>query len=208
MKKLTILCDLDGICADLLTPWLEIYNREILRPASDRSPLKVEDIVDWDIGNFVPAEHKQALYDIISRPGLYESLKPLPGAIDGLEALRKAGHEVIIVTAGAKGHNTAAEKLSWCRTHLGLKRQSVIIAHRKEMVKGDLFIDDSPEKIDAYRAAWPDTPILTIAYPYNARCDFNFRVHSWQDTKSAWLGIVRTVDALSIALDRGSQTFD
>ncbi len=191
MNGMTVLCDLDAIVANLLGPWLRSYNEKY------NDNLTAHQILEFDIHKFVKAECGHRIYDFIDTGEVYTQLEPLDGAVEGVHAIEKMGHEVIIVSAGAKNLATAGHKLEWCKKVLGFSRKKCIIAHRKELVKGDVFIDDSPKNISAYRAAWPRTPILTIAYPYNVSvANICTRYPDHTDTALAWQGIVEGVRQL------------
>lgn len=161
MSALTVLVDLDGICADILTPWLAEYNHEY------NDNLTIEQITCWDLHEVVDPACGVKIYDYIERPGFFRHLKPIPGARDAIETLKRDGHEVVIVTAPSKGVTCAGEKIEWVKEHLGLKRQDVICAHRKELISGDVLIDDSPKNVKKYLTENPGASALTIAYPYN-----------------------------------------
>lgn len=185
-----VLCDLDGIVVDLLTPWLAAYNAEY------GDNLTVARLTDWDVHNCVKPECGTDIYRWIDRGDVYRDLKPLPGAIDGIKTIEALGHEVVIVSAGSVNPATAGHKLEWCQRYLGFSRKKVIIAHQKHLVKGDVFIDDSPHKIADYAAAWPETPILTIRYPHNVRMAELAQVRmfdSWNNTANAWNRIVEFI---------------
>jgi 5'-nucleotidase len=183
-----ILCDMDAIVADLLTPWLLAYNQKYA------DNLTVNGILDWDLHQFVKPECGLEIYALLKQPGLFLGLAPIPGAIDAIHALEDAGHSVTIVTAGASSNHCPGEKLAWCKRHLGFSRRKVFIGHEKHLLRGDVFIDDSPVNITEYRAAWPQAEILTIAYPYNARVSHLCRrFEGWQYPAAAWRQIVRSV---------------
>lgn len=191
-RKLIVLCDLDAIVANLLGPWLRFYNEKY------GDNLTVEQITEFDIHKFVKKECGQKVYEFIDTGVAYTQLEPLPGAVEGIKTLEQLGHEVIIVSAGAKNLATAGHKLEWCKKVLGFSRKKCMIAHRKELVRGDVFIDDSPKNIIAYRNAWPGTPILTIAYPYNATVDsICTRYPSHSDTVSAWESMVEAIEQIA-----------
>lgn len=178
----TILCDLDSILADILTPWLRSYNRDY----SDT--LTVDRIPSWDFHNIVKPECGTKIYDYLREPGFFENLKPLPGAIEAVQALRSAGHDFLVLTAGADVEDAATQKVRWCKRYLDLSPKQVIVTPRKELVRGDVLIDDSPEQIKKYRGAWGQAPlILTISYPYNecVRGDC-WRFKGWDDTADSW----------------------
>jgi 5'-nucleotidase len=188
MRKLTVLCDLDAIVVDLLSPWLAFYN------ARYNDVLSIHDITDWDIHKFTKPECGVRIYEFIDSGEVYMNLKALPGAVEGINEIERQGHEVIIVSAGSKNLATAGHKLEWCKKFLGFKRQKCIIAHKKYLIRGDVFIDDSPPNIRDYRTHWPQTPIFTIAYPYNAQVgNLCIRYHDYRDTTAAWSGIVEGV---------------
>jgi 5'-nucleotidase len=188
MRNLTVLCDLDAIAADLLGPWLAAYNQAY------NDDLTAEEITDYEIHKFTKPECGFKIYEFIELGEVYRNLQPLPGAIQGIQAIEADGHDVIIVSAGSKNLATAGHKLEWCKTFLGFDRKKCIIAHRKELIRGDVFIDDSPPNIRKYREAWPHTPIFTIAYPYNKEVEnLCLRFPDHRDTVMAWSGIVENV---------------
>lgn len=192
-RKLIVLCDLDGMVADLMTPWLSAYNRDY----SDN--LTQAQLLEFDIHHFVKPECGQKIYDYINAGDVYAQLQPIPGALLAIEAIKKQGHEVVIVTAGAKHEHTAGHKLEWCKRYLGFSRKDCMIAHRKELVRGDVFLDDSPKMIRNYRKAWPNTPILSIAYPHNeCVAPICTRYPDFTDTFTAWQGIVDGIDQISV----------
>ncbi len=192
MRRLTVLCDLDGMVADLMTPWLRAYNQQY------GDTLTHAQLLDFDIHHFVKPECGQKIYDFINSGDVYTQLEPLAGALSGIEVIEQMGHNVVIVTAGAKHVHTAGHKLEWCKKHLGFNRKKVIIAHQKELVRGDVFLDDSPKMIRNYRAAWPNTPILTIAYPHNLCVEgLCTRYPSFEDTFTAWQGMVEGIEQIS-----------
>jgi len=192
---LTILCDVDSIIADLLAPWLAAYNDKHGRS------VRVADVTKWKIHECVPDGER--IYELLHTEGLYRTLLPLPGALEGLRLLHDAGHHVVLLTACAnKNENAAGDKLAWIRKHLPwLSYRDVIIGFHKHLVRGDVLIDDSPENIREYRAAWPSASILTIDYAYNRGPEIDAlidcRAESYQDTAKAWAQIVEHVSALA-----------
>lgn len=185
MRKLTVLCDLDGIVVDLLGPWLAAYN------AKWDDNLTPDHITDWNIHQFAKPECGFKMYDFIDSGEVYKNLRALPGAVEGIKQIEKMGHEVIMVSAGSKNLATAGHKLEWCKEFLKFSRKKCIIAHKKELVCGDVFIDDSPENILKYRERWPDVPIMTISHPYNQRvADVCWRAEGHKDTEAAWKKMV------------------
>lgn len=181
-----ILCDLDSILADIMTPWLDSYNRDY------QDTLTVDRIPSWDFHNVVKPECGTKIYDYLREPGFFENLKPLPGAVEAVSALRSAGHDFLVLTAGADVEDAATQKVRWCRRYLDLSPKQVIVTPRKELVRGDVLIDDSPEQIRRYRETWGwDPTILAISYPYNESVYRHCRrFYGWNETADAWAQIV------------------
>lgn len=180
MKR--IICDLDSIVIDLLVPWIAEYNRRWSENIS------VESITDYGLEKFVKPERVSDLFGVLGEPGFYLKLPPLAGAVEALTELHKNGYDIVVATAVASSGN-AQDKFVWCKKHLPfLKHRDIFVGARKELLRGDVFIDDAPKNIVAYRNAWPDATIMTIAYPYNQDCKTLVDVfaHSHQDTKGAW----------------------
>lgn len=191
-RPLNILCDADAIAADLLGKWLIWYN------AKYNDNLTIEHITEWDLHKFVKKECGYKIYDFIDTGDAYRDLDPLPGAVEAIKALDKAGHNVVMVSAGSKHPDTAGHKLEWFKRVLGFSRKKCIIGHQKELIRGDVFIDDSPPNIQKYRAAWPNTPIMTIAYPYNESVkDICWRADSYKDTLSAWTTMMHWINGIA-----------
>ena len=193
MKKLTILCDMDGIITDLLTKWLNRYNDE------HGDDLTIADIKDPQVHKAVKPSVDTDIYRYIEEPDFFDDLKPIPGAIKSLTSLHMEGHDVFIATAHADNPQCASAKIRWVQEHLGFSRKQVILIHSKHMLKGDVFIDDTPKKLKAYRESWPKAKVLTIAYPYNqaAKKHVDLMAESWDKPKKAWGEITQYIQDLA-----------
>lgn len=158
MRKLVLLFDMDAILIDLLRPWLAWYNQ------THDDKLTVDDIPGYNLENHVKCTPDQ-LYEFFTIER-YESCPPLPGAAESLEKLHHEGHDIVISTATAG--NTAQAKWTLAKKVAPfLKNSNIMVGSRKELIKGDVFVDDAPKNVVKYRNAWPQAHILTIAYPYN-----------------------------------------
>ena len=190
---MVILCDLDAIVVDLLAYWLGAYN------IIWNDNKTVADVKSWEMHENVKPECGHKIYGLLNLPKAYKDLRPLPGSLETLQKIHNDGHEIIIVSASANNPKTAADKISWVRKHLPfLSRKNIFIGHKKWLLKGDVFIDDSPENISNYRAHWPKATIMTIAYPYNEiikdKVDVFAADHS--DTENAWSIMYKAINQL------------
>jgi len=190
MKNLTILVDLDSIVANLQNEWYKRYNKDW---DDDLDP---QDIREWDVHKFVKKECGTKMYEYLT-PELFESLKPIPGAVEALTKLHWDEHDITFVTASPE--HCADAKVAWVKKYFPMfTRKDIIIAHKKWMVKGDVFIDDSPDNLKAYHQHWPKAKLITIGYPYNYEVkDFvDLRAGDWNNLKEAWEEIVEFIESL------------
>lgn len=192
MKKLTILCDLDGIIVDLLKAWLDFHN------AKYGDNFTKADITEFAMHKCVKPEHRGKIYEFLNLDNCFDDLQPIPGAIEAVNNLIEKGHDFVVLTASAKNPMSAFGKIKWVKKYLGLERQQIIVSSRKELICGDVLIDDSPDNIKAYNKRWPNTPILSIAYPYNAEVsDRCLCFNDYNNTEKAWAGIVAMIDNMA-----------
>lgn len=141
-----IFCDVDGVVADLHTPWLKRY--------SERSgnQLVQENVTSFHISEFVPPEWKQPLFDILREPDLYLEVQPIPDALAAIKALRASQHRVVFTTSCVKG--MADQKWEWLETHEFLPRRyshkDFVTLTDKSLLFGDLIIDDKFEHCEDF----------------------------------------------------------
>lgn len=167
-----ILIDLDGIVVDLLSVWLQLYNREW------NDHLTKHDITAYDFSDLVKPECGRAIFkDYLSRPGLFAALPPIPGAVDALKELQERGHEIVIASY-PPSPEAAKDKLIWIEkylpfiskhywTDMGQSCSTVMLGHEKWMLKADAIIDDDPYNVVTYGRAWPSAKLIMMDYPYN-----------------------------------------
>jgi 5'-nucleotidase len=181
----TILCDMDGVVADLLAHWLAVYNYEF------RRNVRVSDITDWDTGKCVP--DGAAVYPIIERPGFFGELPVMPGAVEGLEALLARGHDVFLVSAGAGW--ALSDKSHWVAKHMPFMRNRMLLTNGKTpkgLVRGDVLIDDGPHNLIDFKKRNPAACAIACAYPYTTPglAVADFVVPFIDDSAGGWKAIV------------------
>ena len=117
MKLLYI--DLDGVVADFVS-------------AMNTHPKK--NISPYD-------EHPDTI------PHIFRGLKPINGAISAVNALIESSiYEVYFLSTAPWGNPSAwTDKRLWLEEKFGEKiNRKLILTHRKDLVKGDILIDDRP----------------------------------------------------------------
>ena len=104
--------------------------------------------MDGVLADFDSAKKAHPQYDAKGfRPDLeldFSAFIPMPGAIDAVAALIDMGHDVYIATTPPWNHPDAwGQKRNWIEKHLPALKRKMFLTHRKDMLKGDILIDDS-----------------------------------------------------------------
>ena len=118
MKKLLYI-DLDGVIADFIS-------------AMHSHPLRK--IPPYD-------EHPDTI------PNIFRNLQLIEGAIASVnQLLESEKYEVYFLSTAPWGNTSAwTDKRIWLEEHFGEKiNRKLILTHRKDLVKGDILIDDRP----------------------------------------------------------------
>lgn len=140
MKKLRILFDADDTVENLLECWIAVLNERY------GTSVKYEDVKQWGIHHAFPTLAPSQVYGVLYEPDVWRKITPIIGCRTVLEKLLAEGHELYMVTAS--NYQTA---------HIKFKRilemfpfldwNHVIIAHHKQMIRGDILIDDNPDNL-------------------------------------------------------------
>ncbi len=74
----------------------------------------------------------------------FSTFTPMPGAIDAVAALIDMGHDVFIATTPPWNNPDAwGQKRNWVEKHIPQLKRKMFLTHRKDLLKGDILIDDS-----------------------------------------------------------------
>lgn len=171
-KPMVIGVDVDGVIADLHPAWLALYNKDF------NDNVSPEDMKDgWDIMKVVKKECSyEKMVGYLSHVKLYNDVRPIEGAQEGIKALRDAGFHVVLVTTcepGSEGH-----KWNWAVRHGFVQvREDWFPVKNKSMVNVDVLIDDKPSNIESF----PRTGVI-FTQPYNKTyMGGKARLHKWAD---------------------------
>ncbi len=180
---MTILVDLDDTIEQLLKALVARANERFGRNAA------VDDVTDWSIVCAFPGIAKQQILDFMREPDFWDTVEPVPGAAEGLKRFMDEGHEVYIVTATEYEHVAEKMKGVLFRWFPFISWNQVIITSRKQMIRGDVLIDDGVHNLEGgtYKKI-----LVTAPYnrDYDAEANGMIRVNSWDE-------IVRAVDQMT-----------
>ena len=81
------------------------------------------------------------------RPDLtldFSKFEPMPGALEAVRDLIEMGHDLFIATTPPWNHPDAwGQKRHWVEEHLPKLKRKMFLTHRKDLLIGDVLIDDS-----------------------------------------------------------------
>lgn len=142
MRKLTILVDCDNVLEDLVAIWIDYLNKE------HGTNIQPEDITEWDVTKFFPSLSRNQVYAPLHKKSLWEEIEPLPLAVEYLKKLIDDGHKVVILTSSHP--DTVSMKINkfLLKRFPYLSFKDVIISSQKQLVKGDILIDDAPQNLE------------------------------------------------------------
>lgn len=140
-NKLTILIDMDDTIENLLEVWVKTLNKTY------GTNVTLDMIRSWDIKSYFPELSRNQIFGMLDYKSFWNQLDPLPGAMQNIANLIMDGHNVYIVTASH--HDTVAAKLKGFlfKYFPFISTDHVIIASHKQMIKGDVLVDDAPHNL-------------------------------------------------------------
>lgn len=174
MNKLTILVDMDDTIEHLLQAWVDYLNEH------HETTTTVEDVHEWDLSSSFPTLTREQIYAPLLDDALWERVQPMQYAADVLKQLKEDGHNIFIVTSTAYQTVKAKIEKVLFRYFPFIKWNDVIIAHNKQMIKGDILIDDAPHNLEGgdYMKI-----LMTASHnkSYDAKANGMHRVNDWME---------------------------
>lgn len=160
----TIAIDVDGVIADNMTQWLNLYNQEY------NDVLNENDIQGWNIHMYVREECGTKIYRYLHESNFIHSMNMYPGTYNALYRLSGL-YNVVIVTA-----QTGSARIEWIRRHLPFIRDAVI-AKDKTIVTTDIIVDDAVHNLEKHPASFK----ILWTRPWNIHDTRFLRVQSWKE---------------------------
>ena len=171
---MTILIDMDDTIESLLKAWVSGVNKKYGRNVS------CEDVTSWDVSSAFPGLTHEQVYAVPLEQGFWKTVEPIPGAAEAIQRFMDAGHEVFIVTATP--YESVTEKMTEVlfRYFPFLTWKQLIITSRKQLIRGDVLIDDGVHNLEG-----GDYVKILMTAPHNRNYDAEandmIRVHTWPE---------------------------
>ncbi len=173
MNKKIIKIDIDGVLRDMLSEMCYIYNRAY------NTDIQPNDVKEYDVDKTftkckeidnISAKYlffDEYAYELCSYP------KAIHKARESMDLLHKLGYYIIIVSY-QKGYSNKRDTLSWLDKH-DIYYNSICFTDRKDLVHGNIIVDDNPEFLDMCD---DNEEKILIDAPYNKNIDKYQRFNS------------------------------
>ncbi len=160
-KQPVFLTDVDEVLADFVTPVIKLISEILGRPwsLSERAPGK------WGMFEGLAEEQTRKARESLNDYEWVWSLKPKSGTQEAIKELRKISN-VYVVTSGM---SWAPVRIKWLRKHYEFDKDHLIFTKAKHLVKGDFFIDDSPDYVRKWQRCNPQGQGMMWCAPNNTR---------------------------------------
>ena len=158
-KRLTILLDMDGVIADMIGLFCKQYNAL----PGVKKKISEADIKGWNVEKYLEKKYNWSFDSMLRYPLFFFKIKPYDGAIELTKFLIKR-HDVIFCSAPYDAR-CCMDKFLWLEREFGkdFHKRMLTLTHRKEMIPGDIIIDD---KLETIRTSMAKHRIL-IDRPWN-----------------------------------------
>ena len=177
-----IAVDVDNTLCNLQEVVIDLFNQRY------SSHYTVDDFTEYDVINVLPTQDAIVMKDMYGESGLYNKVKPMPGAQESLEKLINLGHSVYLVTDAIP--KTYGEKVAFIKRFFPCIDDGHIVAMKhKWMFKADIMIEDNLQAL----LAKPYYHRICFNQPWNQANDWVHDIHR----VSSWNEIVAVVNKIN-----------
>lgn len=136
-----ILVDMDDVLENLSEAWINMLNKEY------GTSVDYQTTRDWKMEESFPELTPAQIYAPLYDDSFWRTVKPIPGASEALERMIADGNDVYIVTAS--NYITLKTKMEEVlfKYYPFLDWRNVIVTFNKQMIRGDVLIDDAPHNL-------------------------------------------------------------
>jgi FMN phosphatase YigB (HAD superfamily) len=195
-----IICDVDGCLLNWRSTFIDWIDNFGFLKSDDPTEYDMSKLIK--IPGYVPAtpyyteQFSLRLSELFNQSYMLKKLPPIPGAVDSIKELHKAGYKITIVSSYTTDFEAMKSREENLMNVFGPVFQEIVSlplhSSKKEWLskqnKNSIFIEDSVKNIkDAIEVGFKPENCYLIPQPYNMGDDdilsFTFNVLSWQDIK-------------------------
>ena len=175
---MVIAVDVDNVICNLQEVVVNLFNKRY------GSHYTLNDFTEYDVMNILPTQDGIVMRDMYSESGLYDKVKPLPGAQETLQKWMNEGHQVYLVTDAIP--KTYGEKVEFIHRYFPfIDDAHVVCIKHKHMFRCDIMIEDNLANL----LAKPYYHRICFNYPWNeSKKDYVYDIHrcyNWDDVVAA-----------------------
>lgn len=178
-RRPRVLVDCDGVLADFMSSALRIINREL------DSRHTLYDVSEFDFAKSLGLSAVDAGWvkrAIGNEPRLAARLGVLPGAADGVRALRSVADVYIITSSWDSNETWEFDRKAWLRQHFDIHHHEIVFTAAKHICAGDVLVDDKTETLLNWQAESPSGVAVQWKTLHNRRDAWNgVSTSSWDD---------------------------
>lgn len=173
-----IACDVDNVICNLQEVVVNLFNERC------GASYTLNNFTEYDVMNVLPTQDAMVMRDMYGEHGLYNKVKPIPGAADSLQKLINEGHQVYLVTDAIP--KTYGEKVEFIHRYFPFIDDSHIVTMKhKHLFRCDVMIEDNLANL----LAKPYYHRICFNYPWNESTkDYVYgiyRCYNWDDVMTA-----------------------
>jgi len=174
-----VLCiDIDDTICNLQEVVVNLFNQRY------GSHYTLNDFTEYDIMNILPTQDAMVMKDMYGEVGLYDKVKPIPGAQKALEKLINLGHQVYLVTDAIP--KTYGEKVAFIKRFFPYIDEAHIVSMKhKHLFRCDVMIEDNFQTL----LGGPNYHRICFNAPWNqSNKDWVYGIHrcyNWDDVIAA-----------------------
>lgn len=184
--SIVIAVDVDGVVADLYPELFRLYNKDF----NDNITYQ-EAMLGYNSDTWVLKPECTDIEAYFEKPDLYDNIKPIQGALEGIKYLRDLGYRIVFNSTCFV--NRADDKLKWLVKHRFLndiKRhcKDWMVVSDKSLINAHIMIDDRPQNIYKFRGIG-----IIFDQPYNEGIIADARLRGWDDIERVMANLYPTL---------------
>lgn len=173
---MVILVDMDDTIEYLLEAWVKLLNERYSRNVDWKQ------IKEWNTLKAFPGLTRKDVYGVLDEVDFWKTVRPREGARESIEHFISEGHKVYIVTSSS--YKSLYGKMEYClfRYFPFITWDDVIITSHKQMIKGDILIDDG---VHNHENGDYISILVDAGYnrDYDDKANNMIRVHNWDEIR-------------------------